>query len=102
MKLLSLVAAVLMMTAIANPLAAQNPQCNERDSVLELLAKKYQESPTAIGVTNTGGLIEILTSAKTSTWTIIITTPQGMSCLVAAGEGWRNLEQINAPEGPVI
>ncbi len=74
--------------------ALAQPQCNERDNVLELLAKKYQETPIAAGVTNTGGLVEVLTDSKGGTWTIIVTTPQGMSCLVAAGEGWRNMEQI--------
>jgi hypothetical protein len=75
-------------------MAQAQPQCNERDNVLALLAKKYKETPIAAGVTNTGGLVEVLTDIKSGTWTIIVTTPQGMSCLVAAGEGWRNMEQI--------
>ncbi len=80
--------------AVVASTAMAQPQCNERDNVLELLAKKYQETPIAAGVTNTGGLVEVLTDTKGGTWTIIVTTPQGMSCLVAAGEGWRNMEQI--------
>ena len=75
-------------------MAQTQPQCNERDNVLALLAKKYKETPIAAGVTNTGGLVEVLTDTKSGTWTIIVTTPQGMSCLVAAGEGWRAMEQI--------
>ena len=75
-------------------MAQAQPQCNKRDNVLALLAKKYQETPIAAGVTNTGGLVEVLTDIKSGTWTIIVTTPQGMSCLVAAGEGWRHMEQI--------
>ncbi len=69
-------------------------QCNTRDSVISLLASKYKEAPVAVGVTNTGGLVEVLSTGDGNTWTIIVTTPQGMSCLVAAGEGWRALEQI--------
>lgn len=79
-------------TLVASVAMAQ-PQCSERDNVLESLAKKYKETTTAAGVTNTGGLVEVLVNPKSSTWTIIVTTPQGMSCLVAAGEGWRNMEQ---------
>jgi hypothetical protein len=72
--------------------AAQSQnQCNTRDSVLSLLANKYKEAPVAVGVTNTGGLVEVLSTGDGNTWTIIVTTPQGMSCLVAAGEGWREL-----------
>ena len=82
--------------------AQGQPQCNERDKVLSLLAKKYQETPVAAGVTNTGGLIEVLTDMKGDTWTIIVTTPQGMSCLVAAGEGWRWLKQVEPETGDKI
>jgi hypothetical protein len=81
--------------ALVASTAMAQPQCNERDNVLELLAKKYKETPIAAGVTNTGGLVEVLTDHKSGTWTIIVTTPQGMSCLVAAGEGWRNMVQVS-------
>lgn len=80
--------------ALAASAAAAQPQCNDRTQVLELLAKKYKEAPVASGVTNNGGLVEVLTDAKGGTWTIIVTTPQGVSCLVAAGEGWRTMEQV--------
>lgn len=80
--------------ALVASAAAAQPQCNERDQVLELLAKKYKEAPVAAGVTNTGGLVEVLTDGTGGTWTIIVTTPQGVSCLVAAGEGWRTMEQV--------
>ena len=92
-KILTLGAGFALLASTA--MAQGQPQCNERDNVLELLAKKYKETPIAAGVTNTGGLVEVLTDHKSGTWTIIVTTPQGMSCLVAAGEGWRNMEQIS-------
>ena len=96
-----LVAAILLFgIAPFNATVAQaQPQCNERGNVLALLAKKYKETPVAAGVTNTGGLVEILTDMKSGTWTIIVTTPQGMSCLVAAGEGWRMMEQKEVQDG---
>ncbi len=92
-----LVGAALMV--ISSGAAAQNQpqgqnQCNTRDSVISLLASKYKEAPVALGVTNTGGLVEVLSTGDGNTWTIIVTTPQGMSCLVAAGEGWRALDKI--------
>ncbi len=80
--------------SLAATAAAAQPQCNDRAHVLELLAKKYKEAPIAAGVTNSGGLVEVLSDGKGGTWTIIVTTPQGISCLVAAGEGWRNMEQL--------
>jgi hypothetical protein len=80
--------AVIASTAMAQP------QCDQRDSVLELLAQKYKEAPVAIGVTHNGGLVEVLSTGNGTTWSIIVTTPTGMSCLVAAGEGWRVKEQV--------
>ena len=82
-----------VLAVFSSAAAAQN-QCNSRDSVIKLLANKYKEAPVAVGVTNTGGLVEVLSTGNGDTWTIIVTTPQGMSCLVAAGEGWRALEQV--------
>ncbi len=80
--------------AFVSSTAIAAPQCDQRDSVLQLLSKKYKEAPVAIGVTNTGGLVEVLSTGSGSTWSIIVTTPNGMSCLVAAGEGWQVKEQV--------
>jgi hypothetical protein len=67
-------------------------QCRDRNKVIDHLAGKYEEAPVAVGVTSTGGLVEVLTSNDGGTWTIIVTSPTGLSCLMAAGEGWRPLE----------
>ena len=80
--------------------AAQQAPCNQRDDVLGHLAQKYQELPVAVGVTNRGGLVEVLSTGDGKTWTIIISSPNGEACLVAAGEGWRALPQADAPDGP--
>lgn len=80
---------------LSSTASAAQPQCNDRKQVIDLLAQKYKEAPVAAGVTNNGGLVEVLTDGKGGTWTIIVTTPEGVSCLVAAGEGWRhNMEQL--------
>jgi len=61
--------------------------------------KKIAEALVARGVTSGGGLVEVLTDAKGATWTIIVTTPEGVSCLVADGEGWRTMPKPR-DEGP--
>ena len=85
----------LALASTTNAAAAQ-PQCDQRDSVLQILEQKYKEAPVALGVTHNGGLVEVLSTGNGTTWSIIVTTPQGMSCLVAAGEGWRAMEQVAA------
>jgi hypothetical protein len=87
-----------------NVSAAGNPPCSKRDDVLAQLDKKYKELPAAFGLANNGGLIEVLTSDPvfdsngdgipdtTKTWTIIVSMPNGTSCLLAAGENWQPIE----------
>ena len=70
-------------------LAWGEPQCDRREAVIKLLSQKYKEAPIALGVTHNGGLVEVFSTGNGSTWSIIVTTPLGMSCLVAAGEDWR-------------
>ncbi len=80
---------------------AQAQACNDRDTVLGHLATKYGEAPIAIGVTDKGGLLEVLTTGDGNTWTIIVSMPNGRSCMVAAGEGWRRLKH-SEQEGPRV
>ncbi len=80
--------------------AAAQQACSPRTDVLGHLAKKYGEAPVAIGVTNKGGLIEVLTTGDGNTWTIIVSMPNGRSCMVAAGEGWRTMVHDNSKFAP--
>ncbi len=97
--------AILGAILISNPAAAQQSgtllgkqTCMPRDAALGMLTKQFKERPIAIGVTTQGGLIELLTSNDGLTWTILLSTPQGVSCLVAEGEGWRALAPTEGPE----
>ena len=90
-KILALGAGLALVSTGA---ATAQPQCDQRDSVLQVLQQKYKEAPVALGVTHNGGLVEVLTTGNGNTWSIIVTTPQGMSCLVAAGEGWKAMQQV--------
>jgi len=88
----------------SSPAAAQAAQaarsfCTERDTLLSQLEHKYGEVPVAIGVAD-GRLVELLTAKDGITWTIILTSPQGVSCLIASGDGWRPLTPI--PTGPAV
>jgi hypothetical protein len=95
------VALIVTLIAASADGAAQQAPCNKRNDVLGHLAQKYQELPIAIGVTNRGGLVEILSTGDGKTWTIIISSPDGQACMVAAGEGWRALPQVALPQADV-
>jgi hypothetical protein len=84
------------LTLEPSPAAAQGAPsvCTERDALLSQLAHRYGEVPVAIGVAN-GRLVELLTAKDGLTWTIILTSPQGVSCLIASGDGWRPLTPVS-------
>jgi hypothetical protein len=45
-------------------------------------------------------MVEIWTSDKTGSFSILVTRPDGISCLVSAGNHWTVVEEIpEAPEG---
>jgi hypothetical protein len=90
--------AALLATAFAfvSTSASAQSLCSPRDKVVTQLSSKYSEAPIAVGVTNNGKLVEVLTSGDGNTWTIIMTSPQGMSCVMAVGEAWQSKAAISA------
>jgi len=61
--------------------------CHQRAKFVTELGRKYLEAPIAYGLTSTGQVIEVLASGNGS-WTMIITSTDGTTCAVAAGESW--------------
>ena len=72
-----------------SPRAPARPVCDERGLVLDALSANWGEVPAAIGLANGGGMVEVLVSNVGDTWSMIVTAPDGTSCLVATGQGWR-------------
>lgn len=63
--------------------------CSPRVDIIKHLEKKYQEAPVGAGIANVGGLVELIMSEDGSTWTILVSLPDGTSCFVSAGTNWR-------------
>jgi hypothetical protein len=88
------IALTLMTTAViatASPASAQQPLCTDRNEVISQLSSQYSEAPVAMGIANNGGVLEILSSQAGTSWTIILTMPNGVTCMIAAGENWESL-----------
>lgn len=83
--------AALMIFLMPDKASAQQPACTARATVLDHLSRRYAEKPVTMGMANNGGAIEVLTTDDGSTWTIILTMPNGMTCMIAAGENWQAL-----------
>lgn len=70
---------------LATPVRAQMA-CAPHDQAARNLDARFQERPVAAGVAASGGLIEVF-AAPGGSFTILVTRPDGISCLVAAGDG---------------
>jgi hypothetical protein len=67
---------------------ASGDLCLARGEMARLLDARFAETPAARGVTEAGGLVELFHAKDGATWSIILTTPQGRSCLLASGQAW--------------
>ncbi len=89
LRLLSLFAATMMAFTVSA--AAEENSCSPRLDALAQLEGKYTEQPVALGLSENGRIIEVLSSQDGATWTIMMTLPNGISCYLASGEGWASL-----------
>jgi hypothetical protein len=78
---------------------AQNRNCGPREKVLTTLAEKYQESRRSIGLATQGRVMEVFASEESGSWTIIVTMPNGITCLVASGQAFENVDEGLQPAG---
>jgi len=88
---LSLIPASLV-TMIGGAEAQSAVLCGKRDAVVEALQKNHGEIAVSRGLTSRGTLIEVFASPKSDSFTIINSRPDGIACLVAAGEGWQEIK----------
>ena len=82
-------ARVLLLAAIATVFAlpASARPCAPRDEIVSTLSSHLQQKQKAIGLTEVGLLAELFVAAD-GTWTIIFSTSQGFSCVIATGSHW--------------
>ena len=63
----------------------------DRDHLLEWLKEKFGESRRVIAKVQTGHVLEIFVSPSGS-WTVLITTPEGLSMLTSSGDAWQEFD----------
>ena len=74
------------MAATAPPAFAQN--CAERDHIITKLQDSYSEELAFGGLQKTRGaqsVMEVWTSKETGSYTVLVTRPNGISCIVSVG-----------------
>ena len=78
----------LLFGFIAAPALAQF-FCGPHEDIVKSLFKELAETRVSSGLDEAGQLIEVFASQEGG-WTLLITRPDGVSCVVAVGEAWHN------------
>lgn len=87
----------IMITASMFPSPAQSQICATHENIAAGLKQNFGEEVQAIGITRVGALIEIYTSPH-GTWTVVLTIPNGPSCLIADGADFQIVPQQKQPQ----
>lgn len=86
---------------IVGPVAAQTGGiCGDRESVVQMLADRYGEARQSMGLQHDGIILEMFANVETGTWTVLLTYSSGMTCLVATGEAWQQVDDDVPPGDP--
>lgn len=94
--------AALTSLALVTAMPAHATSCGMRDKMVEKLETKYREHLAAGGlqkVSSVDAVMEIWASSETGTFTVLITNPQGVSCIVAAGTDFFKASEKPKVEG---
>jgi hypothetical protein len=88
LRILKAPIALLLSIGLLGGTAGAQAVCGKRDDIVAQLERKYGETRRSVGVQQGRGVVEVYASSVTGSWTILITNPRGMSCLMAAGEAF--------------
>ena len=83
----------------ANPELPPVPQrvrtCLPHENVDFTMKQEYGEKLIGQGISSDGTLVEVF-MAQSGSFTVIKTSPEGTSCVVDFGDGWRTLNQLES------
>ena len=97
MRTLALLTATFCLQLAWIPAADAQFHCGPRKIITQQLKEKFQESSGGMGLSK-GVLFEIWSAPTTGTFTILTTTPQNISCIMASGKDWSFKTAPSAPK----
>ncbi len=85
--------------------AGQEPQsrgrvCALHDIITDALKDRWGEAQVGLGINNEGALVEVFVNPKSGSFTILLTRPDGWSCVATAGKDWRSAQP--KPQGTAL
>lgn len=78
--------------------AEEKRPCGNRAAIVKKLDAKFQESGQARGLASETQIVEVFVSPA-KTWTMLVSYPNGTSCIMASGQAWHQLPVTLAGNG---
>jgi hypothetical protein len=89
----------LALALISGGAQAQPGNCAPREVVVERLATAYGETRQSMGLGAQGAVMEVFASRTSGSWTITVTLPDGLTCLIASGQAFEAMaEHLPKPD----
>ena len=85
--------AAMVLACLAMPAQAQSPFCAPREHLIAELVLRFGERLEHVGLQADNTLVEIWVS-ETGSFTVLITGPDGLSCVGASGKNWWSLKEL--------
>ncbi|MEM6578016.1 MAG: hypothetical protein AAF678_05950 [Pseudomonadota bacterium] len=85
----------LLIALMSTGLPSYASNCADRDMIVERLKSKYHEELAAGGIqkaATTNAIVEVWASHKTGTFTVLLTRPSGVTCIMATGTDWHQMD----------
>lgn len=68
--------------------------CAPRAEITAILKRRHGEALLGFGLRGMVAAYEVWRSSKSGSWTIVLTRPNNISCIMAAGQNWM---EVNPP-----
>ena len=68
--------------------------CAPRAEIVALLTDRYREVPSGSGVSENGDAAFEMFRSSSGSWTITMTTTNGLTCVMAAGRDWQDTSTV--------
>lgn len=97
-KMMTICAASAVLIA-GTTIAQAGQNCAPREMVVDRLASKYGETRQSMGLGANNAVVEVFASDSSGSWTITVTSANGVTCLVASGQAFEELAEVLPAEG---
>ncbi len=86
-KILLFIVLPLMLAALPRAHGAEASACLNRSVMIGTLISEYGEQLTEVRAIKDEGLLEFHVSSDSGSWTAVLTSSEGISCVLATGQG---------------